>query len=1550
MVVTNWLRLFSGRLQAARAGRKLSQKRRQASALTRRIESLEDRTLLAAAWINVGPFSAEGGQSENASPNDRVAGALTTVLAHRTNSNILYAGSVNGGVWRTFNATGATPDWEPLTDDLPGNSIGALVFDHADTSFRTIYAGYGRNSSFGRIGTARAGLIKSTDGGDTWTVVDGGGSLVGKNISGIVANGNTITVSVNSANNFTTANTGIFRSTDGGATFTQVTNGLPPGVSYDLVNVPANPNVMYTSVALAGSGVFKSIDGGASWNRVSSPAMDVLFASNTSNVEFAAGSFNNVYVGILNSGNLVGFFRSGDGGTTWTAMDIPQTNENGTNVGLNPDGFSGPLSGTPEEIAGGQGAIHFSIVADPNDPNVVYVGGDRQPTSNGDNGNFPNSIGARDYSGRLFRGNASFAAGSQWVHLTHSRNLGATGGGTISNSSPHADSRDMTFDINGDIIEVDDGGIYRRTSPRDNNGDWFSITGNMVVSEVHDVAYDSVSNTIITGTQDNGTQFQPTANATLWEVLTGGDGGDVAVDDVSLAAQGQSIRYSSFQNLGGFIRTTWDASGNFVSFSQVTLGGATLGRNFVTPISLNKINPLKLAIQGTNGIFESTNQGNTIANVGTAAGTGSIRQDAIVYGGRKGGVANEDVLWVGAGSDVYFRQGTGNVAATAADPTSQEVRDLAVDPDDWAVAYVIDQNQVFTTSNNGGAWTDVTGNLMTLATELYSIEFIASGTVDAVVVGTSNGVYAMSTTAPGVWVKMGDDALPNVIVDEFDYDVADDRLIVGTMGRGVWLMNGVISELVNIVGPSRLNLTIDPVNLAENGGVTTGTVTRNGALTNALTVNLVSSDISEATLPATVTILAGQSSATFTINGVDDLLPDGTQTVTITASTAGFADGVGTVYVIDNETAQLTLTIDPTAIQENGGFATGTVTRTSGVNGDLVVSLLSSDLTEAGTPSTVTILDGQSFATFTVFGIDDLIADGTQNVTITASAAGHADGTAAIQVFDDEALTLTVTPLRISENGGVAIATVTRHTGTVGDLVLQVFSSDPTEASVPTTVTILDGQSSATFQITGVDDLIADGDQPVTVTVVAPALGIKSVQLEVTDDEVAGLSVVITPIQINENGGVAVGTVTRNTATDFDLVVALNSSDTSEAIVPGSVIIPAGSSSVTFLVVAINDNLEDPNQLVTVTATATGLASGRDTVLVIDDDSFYFYGTNGDDEFIFIAGEPGQSHTVRVNGVTTVLRRSIRIVRFFGEAGNDRLRALGTSGNDTATFSPTAVRFEGPQFKMSGRSVETTIVDGRGGYNTASFFDAAGNDLFASDPLVASLSGVGYQNHGYNFQMNAAYATAGGNDLVILRDSAGNDNFSARLNLAVMAGTGFNNIARGFDRAVGRGGRGGTNDRAELYDGAGNDSFNSSPTQATLTGTGIAFVVTGFDKVSAYASAGFNAAAMVGSSGNDVFIGRDRIAALSGSGYETNAYGFAHVTVSAEAGSDLAYLYDSVGTDSFTGSSTTGTLQGAGFLNRVIGFDAVSIYGYFGTNYSSADRLRFALREFGSWI
>ena len=776
------------------------------------LETLERRELLAAEiWQPIGPFSATNGQVENANPNNQVTGAIHSVLANPTDADTLFIGATNGGVWKTTDATSTQPNWTPLTDDLPSNSIGAMIFDRADASFQTLYVGTGRYSSFARTGGDRIGLLKTDDGGVTWDVLDGGGILQGKNISGVYANGSTIVVSVNTADAFGASNVGIFRSTDGGVNFSQVslgdgsTTGLPAGTAYDLFADPVDPNILYTASVFSSRfgggqvGVYQSVDQGASWAKVSDATMDALIDDGTSanptgttNIEITVGNANNVYVAILNGGNLAGLFRSGDDGANWTAMDTPSTNENGTDVGLNPKGGKGPIPGsTPEELAGGQGTIHFSMVADPGNPFVIYAGGDRQPGLNEFNAAsgsfFPNSIGANDFSGRLFRGDASLASGSQWVHLTHSDSLGAAGGGTANSSAPHADSREIVFDASGNLIEVDDGGVYRRTSPQDNTGDWFSLTGSLQVTEIHDIAYDSLSNIVITGNQDTGTTQQPFEGATLWESVATADGGDVVVDDVSLAGSGQSQRYSSFQNLGAFRKRVYDATGTFVSQSfpakQVT-SGAEFVPAFVTPVELNTVDPDRLIIQGRNATYETFDQADTISEIpiaGASSGV-SFAQNAIVAGGVRGGVADADLLWVGAGNELLFRDTAASpLTPVAANPPVGRIVDLAASPGDWNSVVVADRSGVAFSDDAGNSWTDITGDLFSQVTSVWSLEYIDGAIIDAVLVGTNMGVFATAVGLFGSWTQLGE-ALPNVISYGLEYDVTDDVLVSGHSG------------------------------------------------------------------------------------------------------------------------------------------------------------------------------------------------------------------------------------------------------------------------------------------------------------------------------------------------------------------------------------------------------------------------------------------------------------------------------------------------------------------------------------------------------------------------------------------------------------------------------------------------------------------------------------------------------------------------------------------------------------------------------------------------
>src|SRR5262249_41478158 len=108
-----------------------------------------------------GPAPTTKGQNEGISENE-VVGGVNAVAAHPSDGNIVYIGTVNGGVWRTSNAQDPHPRWEPLTDAQGSLSIGALEFDPIDTTRRTLVVGIGRASSDGRAGGALTGLLRTT--------------------------------------------------------------------------------------------------------------------------------------------------------------------------------------------------------------------------------------------------------------------------------------------------------------------------------------------------------------------------------------------------------------------------------------------------------------------------------------------------------------------------------------------------------------------------------------------------------------------------------------------------------------------------------------------------------------------------------------------------------------------------------------------------------------------------------------------------------------------------------------------------------------------------------------------------------------------------------------------------------------------------------------------------------------------------------------------------------------------------------------------------------------------------------------------------------------------------------------------------------------------------------------------------------------------------------------------------------------------------------------------------------------------------------------------
>jgi len=695
-------------------------------------------------WIARGPGPIMPGQV--ATTDREVVGAINALATHPTNADILYVGAVNGGIWKTTNATAASPTWTSLTDFNESLSISALELDPSDATNQTLVAGIGGYSSFGDRGPL-TGLLRTTDGGATWTPIDCAGVLDGLNISGVAPRGAVIVLSASFATP-NTAKQGVWRSTDAGATCTQISGtGLPAGRSLDLAGDPTNPARLFTH--FGSTGLYRSTDLGATWTKVSDAAMDGQLAT-AWNVEIAVGWSNNVSVAFVQAygigAALSGIFRSGDGGATWAAMDLPGGSQTAIHPGL-------------------QGGLHLSIAADPTNAYIVYIGGDYGPR---------------------YRGDVSQPAGSQFVRLSGV-------GGTINNTTPHADTRDLKFAANGDLIEVDDGGIYRRNNPQTSNGNWSSLNGNLQVTEFHSVAWDTNAKILLGGTQDNDTPQQTLPAGTRWGNVSSGDGGVVAVDASTTA--GYSIRFVSAQYLLAFQRRLYDQSNTLISAETPALmpldGAADIVAQFYTPLRLNNVDPQRMILGGDNGVYESTDHGANIRAIAPGVRINAFGRHAIGYGA----TGNPDMLYVGASTQVLVRSGP-HPASLIASPTYAGglVRGIAIDPGNPQTAFVVggagaSTTRVYRTTGAGATWTNITGNLTALAPGLLrTIAYVSSTANGAVVVGADAGVFTANGPAFTTWSLLST-GLPRAPVFQLEYAKQDDMLLAGTLGRGAWTLD-----------------------------------------------------------------------------------------------------------------------------------------------------------------------------------------------------------------------------------------------------------------------------------------------------------------------------------------------------------------------------------------------------------------------------------------------------------------------------------------------------------------------------------------------------------------------------------------------------------------------------------------------------------------------------------------------------------------------------------------------------------------------------------------
>ncbi len=805
--------------------------------LTHIFERLEDRSLLTVDllgmpnWIDQGPGPITNGNNVLGITNKPQAGAINAVSVDPNNPNHVFAASVDGGIWRTSNFEDADPSWTPLIDSFPGIATGDIKFDPLDPTGNTLYAGSGNASNDLGDSNPRTGVLKTTDNGDHWAIL-GESIFSSLNIVSIVPTsvidtgmgpglGGQIVLAA--------TNGGLYQSADSGVSWNLLSgsNGLATGGLTDLDADPGNSLRFYAALPAQFDSNFNVTQNGAVF-RGDLAANGTIAWTNVSAGITGITNARTVMVAVHNSpGNNVVNVATVD--PTIMAGQITATPFAGVSRSTNQGGAWSLVGGALPNTNPGMQTGNFSFVADPVDPNITYVSGDRGTSNN---------------AGDIFRVDAG----------ANSYTSVANGG--ANNTAPHPDSRLMVFDTTGPnriLIETNDGGIYRLVDP---NGSptWNCANGNIRVTEFFAVAYDTINGEIFGGSQDNSTPEQTAPGSFIWKDNTGGDGEEVGVDNTS--NPDHSIRYTNNQNLGSFTMETYDNTGTMVNTASPGLvvngtGGQTIYQveananpggtapflPFFTPWVINAADPTRIMFGSSNFLYESTDQGSTLTALGGVMDTGGgqfapsvavgaispvVGADPIAYGGFSGGVANPNVLWVGTGGQLRLRtSGNGLPAIVANYPgaglanNNGLVVGIVMDPTDWHTAYVLDQaGSVFKgVSDNSGTtvtWTNLTGNLPTAFRRFRSIEFVRSGADQVLLVG---GQQVYRTLNPGtnpVWTVFGQ-FLPNANVRDLHYIPPNaggpskgDILLAGTDGRGAWTISNAAAALVSPIGSELL--------------------------------------------------------------------------------------------------------------------------------------------------------------------------------------------------------------------------------------------------------------------------------------------------------------------------------------------------------------------------------------------------------------------------------------------------------------------------------------------------------------------------------------------------------------------------------------------------------------------------------------------------------------------------------------------------------------------------------------------------------------------------
>lgn len=664
-----------------------------------------------ANWTFLGPTNPTGYTNNGSYQSPGGSGRINTIAFDPNNSNIIWVGTPAGGLWKS---TDGGASWSLKNAGLEVLGVSAIAIDPTNTNI--MYIGTGDRDA----GDTRSiGILKSTDGGNTWntTSVTFAASQ-GARCSKIIMHPDNPNILLASFNGL------VYRTTDGFATKTTVLSKT----IWDLEFKPGDPNTVYA----AGTEFYKSNNGGTSFSQVTSGVP----TSNVQRLELAvsADAPNNVWMlygrNSSNDYDFGGVYKSTNSGGSFSQI------------------YSENLAGwetNPSSNSGGQSFYDITIAVNPSNANEIFVGGVNLYKST--------------------NGGSSFSCSAYWLDGS-------------SYEYAHADYHAIEYLNSSTLFIGNDGGIFKSTN---NGSSWTDISNNLGIAQVAKMGCSSTNpDLIMTGMQDNGTNK---LNGTTWSIVYGGDGCEAIVDPTN-----DNIIYASYV-YGAIYKSTNGGS----SWTSIKATSSEQGA-WITPYIMDPNNHNTL-YAGYENVYKTTNAGSSWTKIGTATGSGQITEleiapsnSSYIYYIKEYWNGSSMAYTVGKttnGGSSWSSIGTGLPISSAA-PSS-----ITVSFDDPQILWVTfsgysDGNKVFKSTNAGSSWTNVSNNLPNIP---FSSIVYQKGSDDGIYAGSDNGVYYIDNSMSN-WQDFSTN-LPKTIVKELEiyYDDANpdnSRLRAATYGRSVW--------------------------------------------------------------------------------------------------------------------------------------------------------------------------------------------------------------------------------------------------------------------------------------------------------------------------------------------------------------------------------------------------------------------------------------------------------------------------------------------------------------------------------------------------------------------------------------------------------------------------------------------------------------------------------------------------------------------------------------------------------------------------------------------